>query len=353
MGERLIYVDMVRGFACLWMIFTQLFDAFCGDYARWGGDYASIKYVEWVPSFMVVAGFSIKLMFEKYETKPFLKKVLSRFIKFTFVGWFLIFSCQFNVNGLFGEVVSAIGLNLLIAAIVLIGLKKVANWNGGYTFMALSFILLFLNETLKWAESFNPLWCLSFMFFGVTLASTRNDNKKFWLATLVLGFTGLYFLPSVDFASRNIPFWCLNVSFVIFLLIIMLELQKVGLPQKFLAYFGRHSLFFYILHFGIVWKVLMIFNAFDSFNYYTSFVFTVLSMSLLVLLELLRNKTNTPTLRKVKKMIAVKRVLVEELLKDSEWLDRLGKAKSFGEVEKVLRLFVEAKRSKVKEILIK
>ena len=52
-------------------------------------------------------------------------------------------------------------------------------------------------------------------------------------------------------------------------------------------------------------------------------------------------------------MFAVNRELVEQLLKDSEWLDRLEKAKSFGKVEKVLRLFVEAKKLKVKEILIK
>ena len=49
-------------------------------------------------------------------------------------------------------------------------------------------------------------------------------------------------------------------------------------------------------------------------------------------------------------MIAVKRVLVEELLKDSEWFDKLEKAKSFGEVEKVLRLFAEAKKLRIKEM---
>ena len=58
-------------------------------------------------------------------------------------------------------------------------------------------------------------------------------------------------------------------------------------------------------------------------------------------------------LERWKNMFAVKRALVEELLKDSEWLDKLEKAKSFGEVEKVLRLFAEAKKLKVKEILIK
>ena len=52
-------------------------------------------------------------------------------------------------------------------------------------------------------------------------------------------------------------------------------------------------------------------------------------------------------------MFAVKRAVLEALLNDSEWLAKLEKAKSFGEVEKVLRKFAEAKKLKVKEILIK
>jgi len=52
-------------------------------------------------------------------------------------------------------------------------------------------------------------------------------------------------------------------------------------------------------------------------------------------------------------MFAVKRELVEQLLKDSEWLAKLEKAKSWGEVERVLRSFAEAKKLKVKEIFIK
>jgi len=51
-------------------------------------------------------------------------------------------------------------------------------------------------------------------------------------------------------------------------------------------------------------------------------------------------------------MFAVNRAVLEELLKDSEWLEKLGRAKSFGEVENVLRKFAELKKLKVKEILI-
>ena len=51
-------------------------------------------------------------------------------------------------------------------------------------------------------------------------------------------------------------------------------------------------------------------------------------------------------------MFRVNCALIEELLKDAKWTEQLEKAKSFGEVEKVLRLFAEAKKLKVKEILI-
>ena len=50
-------------------------------------------------------------------------------------------------------------------------------------------------------------------------------------------------------------------------------------------------------------------------------------------------------------MFAVKRAVLEALLNDSEWLAKLEKAKSFGEVEKVLRKFAEAKKLKVKEVM--
>ena len=52
-------------------------------------------------------------------------------------------------------------------------------------------------------------------------------------------------------------------------------------------------------------------------------------------------------------MFAVNRAVLEELLKDSEWLDKLEKAKSFGEVEKVLRLFAETKKLKVENCPLK
>ena len=49
-------------------------------------------------------------------------------------------------------------------------------------------------------------------------------------------------------------------------------------------------------------------------------------------------------------MFAVKRQLIQELLKDAEWTERLEKAKSFREVERVLRKFAEAKGLKVEEM---
>ena len=52
------------------------------------------------------------------------------------------------------------------------------------------------------------------------------------------------------------------------------------------------------------------------------------------------------------KMFAVKRAVLEALLNDSEWLAKLEKAKSWGEVERVLRSFAEAKKMKVKEVML-
>jgi len=52
-------------------------------------------------------------------------------------------------------------------------------------------------------------------------------------------------------------------------------------------------------------------------------------------------------------MFAVKRSVLEELFKDAEWVKRLEDAKNFGEVERVLRSFAEAKGLKVKEVMLR
>jgi len=49
-------------------------------------------------------------------------------------------------------------------------------------------------------------------------------------------------------------------------------------------------------------------------------------------------------------VIAIKRSVLEELSKDPKWTEQLEKAKNFGEVERVLRLFVEAKKLIIKEM---
>ena len=51
-------------------------------------------------------------------------------------------------------------------------------------------------------------------------------------------------------------------------------------------------------------------------------------------------------------MFAVKHVVLEELFKDAEWVKRLEDAKSFREVENVLRKFAKAKKLKVKEVML-
>lgn len=50
---RLVFVDMIRGFACLFMIFFQLLDMF-GNYDLYGRIW--FHYFNWVSIFMVIAG---------------------------------------------------------------------------------------------------------------------------------------------------------------------------------------------------------------------------------------------------------------------------------------------------------
>lgn len=49
-------------------------------------------------------------------------------------------------------------------------------------------------------------------------------------------------------------------------------------------------------------------------------------------------------------MIAIKRKVIEELLKDPKWSKRLEEAKTMEEVLEVFRMFAEEKKLKVKTV---
>ena len=77
--------EVVRGFAVLWMLFFQLLDMFCFEYDLYGQEW--LRYVNWLPVFMVVVGFSLRLAFKKYGVKRFYVRVFKRGVWFVLLGF--------------------------------------------------------------------------------------------------------------------------------------------------------------------------------------------------------------------------------------------------------------------------
>jgi uncharacterized membrane protein len=291
LSERLKYVDMVRGIAVLLMIVFQLFDMFSKDFGLYNTHYHMIKYVNWFPMFIIIAGFSLELMFDKYNVKTFYLKVLSRFLLFTLVSWFMIYWCQFKVDPLLfdGEIVGAIGLNLaflslffLVEALQRNKVLRVA-WFGSWCV-----IMVVLNGVLQIQPGFfGVFWLQSFMMFGVLLATSRNHSTLWLLSSLVLLILGLLNIGTVDLWNRNIEFLFLNFGFT-GLVLSILRMTKINPLGRVLSYFGRHALFFYVFHYVLVYKILLLTNSGKTFGIFDSILLTLASVLVLVVLHKLK-----------------------------------------------------------------
>lgn len=291
MTERLKYVDMVRGIAVLLMIVFQLFDMFSKDFGLYNTHYHTIRYVNWFPMFIIIAGFSLELMFDKYDVKTFYLKVLSRFLFFTLVSWFMIFWCQFKVNPLLfdGEIIGAIGLNLaflsLFFLVEVLQRSKVLRiaWFGSWCV-----IMVVLNGVLQIQPGFfNVFWLQSFMMFGVLLATLRNHSTLWLVSSLVLLILGLLNIGTVDLWSQNIEFLFLNFGST-GLVLSILRMTKINPLGRVLSYFGRHALFFYVLHYVFVYKILLLTNSGKTFGILESIMLTLASVLVLIVFHKLR-----------------------------------------------------------------
>gem|GEM_PF-6535673 len=292
MSERLKYVDVVRGIAVLLMIGFQLFDMFSKDFGLYDTHYHAIRYVNWFPMFMIIAGFSLELMFDKYNVRTFYLKVLRRFLLFTLISWFMIFWCQFKVNPLLfdGEIVGAIGLNLALLSLFFSVIALQRNkffriaWFGSWCV-----IMVVLNGVLQIQLGFfNVFWLQSFMMFGVLLAALRNHNTLWLLSSLVLLILGLLNIGTVDLWNQNIEFLFLNWGLT-GLVLSALRTMKINLLGRVLSYFGRHALFFYVLHYVFVYKILLLTKSVKAFGILDSIMLTLFSV--LVLIVLHKSKT--------------------------------------------------------------
>lgn len=237
--KRLTYLDMLRGFSILWLLVFQLLDMF-SVYDLYGQFWFQLGF-NWVAPFFIIAGFSCNLMLEKYSIRRFYLKVLRRLVFFVGIGFFLTFWCGFQAKSLFifdREVVGAIGFNLAILSVFFSFAYKIKNdFLNATWFFSLSVIMFVLSQVIALDVIFNPFIMLFYMTFGAMLGFLKN-TKLFIIAE---------YLEKIPFA---------NV----------------------LAFFGRHSLFFYFFHYAIINKILLESNLLKTVNIIDGLILTLLSI---------------------------------------------------------------------------
>lgn len=292
--ERLHYIDMTRGFAVLWMIFCQLADMFSSGFDLYNMHWFQIA--NWFPFFMVIAGFSVHLAFQKYGFKQFYTKILKRLLLFMAIGIFLTYWCEFSTSSLFifdNEIIFAIGINSALLSVLFLFSSKIQNklynslWFGLWTIA-----LVVVNELFKPEGCFNPVWILSFMTFGVLLSYMLNPRhlRPFQLASLSIYAVPGCLLIFLSYYQRNTAFWIFNNILIVITILVFTVLQEKTLIQKILSYFGRHSLFFYFFHFAIFQRLLLSASLFKTFTFSESILLTVSAIMFLIGIEQLRHK---------------------------------------------------------------
>jgi len=277
---------MVRGLAVLWMIFVQLIDMYC-FMGLYGGElYYLIKYINWTSMFFIIVGFSAKLMLEKYRVSGFVRRNIIRGLMFVIMGAFLIWWCEFNVSSIFGEVVASIGINLIFLTFFVYIFSKSGKYDIVF-FCILASVMLFFDLVFKLNEYLNPLWLLSFMFLGYSLASLR-DNKGELITFISFGLAFPVVVANADCLSRNVSFWISTSFFTMLMLFLMKYLQKIDTVRQLFGYFGRHALFFYFFHYFIFKKLLLVAGLEAGFSLMESVFLTLCSILLLIALEKFR-----------------------------------------------------------------
>jgi len=113
--------------------------------------------------------------------------------------------------------------------------------------------------------------------------------QEYWLlSSLVLLTLGLFNIRTVDLWNQNIEFLFLNWGFT-GLVLSILRTRKINLLGRVLSYFGRHALFFYVLHYVFVYKILLLTNSTKTFGVLDSILLTLVSV--LVLIVFHKSKT--------------------------------------------------------------
>jgi uncharacterized membrane protein len=311
MSKRIIYIDLMRGFAVFQMIFWQIFDFFSKiDIYKDIPLYIAVFNMPingiGVGLFSFISGICVYLSVNKRITKGFKKKQIFIHILKRYGGYiilslvFTLFVFDFNTFFTFQEVIQGIGLSALISGILflIIQSENLFFVSGILLILIQPFLRIFINNFLQsysvgiilnfllnafFKGFFSLSNLLPFFLIGIYFGTKINNfkNKKF----LFYGFLFLIISIILHFSYTKIDYYNFSSSYQFFyigLCLITLSFCKYisnkfnnSIFLNFFIIFGKSALFSYILHFLFIYKILKLFNINDSFDIIFSIVFSI------------------------------------------------------------------------------
>lgn len=322
-GQRLVFLDIVRAYACFMMVFGHTFNELVNASIRASDAFRYWQHLRGLtaPIFLFVSGFAFYIATTRYwdhylAWTPRLRKRLVRVFWLLVIGYGLHFPFK-NPFHIFGatltpgqwssfmgvDILQCVAINLLLlhGLILLLGTQR-----RFIVYLAIAMPAVFLLSPWLWRlnglaetprlwnfylggnfNSFFPLvpW-IGFHYAGILggflyrnyLAKVPNWPKWFLLASLALGVAGsglyvfyLSFPASLKFntlQAQSLP-WRLGMVLFIFSFISLL-CQRVKSVPRFITIIGSETLTVYWLHlviiFGSAWNLGLVIHYRHALN---------------------------------------------------------------------------------------
>jgi uncharacterized membrane protein len=305
--NRILYIDYLRGWAVILMIFWHLIDATLSEIYRNSVYFSIAKFIGGLvaPTFLFAAGAAFSIILSKRKDailklqKPVLKQ-LFRILQILLIAYFLHFNWSYlgnmnmpmNTNDFLmliqSDVLHVIALGLFLLLIMLILLRSEAVFYSAVVLLSVIIILLtpyiyeiefikdlpiylaaFLNK--KFNSQFPIFPWLAYLFFGAVVMKLLLDYNKKQKEDIFLKYlfiTGIIFvllglIPELlSFkTTAYYNFWLTSPNIflirmgIIFISIFLLKNISSGYNyrMKLFGIFGLESLFVYVVHLLMVY----------------------------------------------------------------------------------------------------
>lgn len=298
-AQREKSVDIVRGFAVLWMVLFQTLDFFSRDFKLYGWllrDY--LDFVNWVPIFMFVSGVSVWLTVNKRLSSSSSKWMvlvhgMKRYSSYVLLSFLLCLWCfSFQTFLRLNEIIVAMGIYAIVVLLLLL-----AVYNRELLLVPMAFATYGLSH---WVRSplgfqFYPFyWALPLFFLGAFFAKLmqRKEHKKqVLLILLFLAAVAVLAALGDDFrwTSYSLGFAVFNVALIIAVLPVVGKLQNTRLMRVF-GFAGRNALFFYLFHYAVLFKIATALNVFQVLDWPVSILVTCSGIALIYVFACLKSK---------------------------------------------------------------